>query len=152
MYSKILFPTDFGENSQKAIDYIQKLKDCGNSKVVVFHVVEHKQIAEYQELQEQLYESAGSIIEVEDAVKKILEKVYPKLKKIEKTFRDAGIESEVIVEEGIASKQIVNAVGQTGATLIVMGHSKKGFFESMFMGSTTRHVVDMSKIPVLIVK
>jgi len=152
MYSKILFPTDFGENSQKAIDYVKKLKDCGNSKVIVFHVIEHRQIAEYQELQEQLYESTGSIIDVDDAVKKILEKVYPKLKEIEKNFRDAGIESEVVVEEGIASEQIVKGAEQTGATLIVMGHSKKGFIKSLFMGSTARHVIDMSKIPVLIVK
>lgn len=152
MYSKILFPTDFGKDSQKSIDYIKKLKDCGNSKVFVFHVVEHKQIAEYQELQEQLYESTGNMIDVEDAVKKILEKVYPKLNEIEKVFHNAGIEAEVLVEEGIASQQITKAAEQVGATLIVMGHSKRGFLESVFMGSTARHVIDMAKIPILIVK
>jgi nucleotide-binding universal stress UspA family protein len=152
MYSKILFPTDFGKDSQKAVDFIKKLKDCGTSKVIVLHVVEHKQIDEYMELQEALYDATENKIDVNDAIKKVLEKVYPKLKEIEKEFRDAGIEAEVLVEEGIASKKITEVAEQVGATLIVMGHSKKGFLESAFMGSTARHVIDMAKVPVLIVK
>ncbi len=152
MYSKILYPTDFSKDAQKALTYIKTLKHSGTTDVVILHVIEHSKIIEYREIQEQIMEASEGLIEVEDAVKKILQKVYPQLKKIEKELIDIGIKAEIIVKEGVASKQIIEVAGQVDAKIIVMGHTGKGILEKLFSGSTVRHVVESAPVSVMIVK
>lgn len=152
MYSKILYPTDFSADAEKALDYIKTLKGSGTEEVVLFHVIENSKILEYIEIQEQVGASTGGFINVEDAVKKILEYEYPKLKEIEKELVSLGIKTEILVEEGVASEQIIAAAKQINAKMIVMGYTGKGILHKIFMGSTVRHVVETSPISVLVVK
>ncbi len=153
MYSKILYPTDFGPDAHKALEYIKGLKNtCESIEVIIVHIIEHHQIRQYQEISGMISQAEDGIIEVDDAVKLILKEVYPKLKKLEQELRDAGFKAEIVVEEGIASKQIVKVAEQVQAKIIVMGYSGRHTIKDLFMGSTVRHVLDMAKIPVLVVK
>lgn len=153
MYSKILYPTDFGPDAQKALEYIKGLKNtCEQIEVTIFYVIEHHTIRSYQELRGALSQSADGMVEVDDAVKLLLKEVYPKLKEIEQELINEGIKAEIVVEEGLASKQIAKAAEQTKAKLIIMGYSGKHQIERLFMGSTVTHVLDLSPVPVLVVK
>ncbi len=153
MYSRILYPTDFGPDAEKALHYIKGLKNtCEKIEVIILYVVEHHMIKQYQELSGMLTQSTDGLIEVEDAVKLILEEVYPKLKKLEKELIDEGFSAKIVIEEGVASKQIATVAKQTMATLIVMGYSGKHKIPKLFMGSTVTHVLDLSPVPVLVVK
>jgi nucleotide-binding universal stress UspA family protein len=152
MYSKILYPTDFSKDAHKALTYIKTLKSSGTIEVVILHVIEHSKILEYREIQEQIMEASEGLIEVEDAVKKILQNVYPQLKKIEKELIDIGIKAEIVVKEGVASKQIVEVAKQVDAKMIVMGYTGKGILEKLFSGSTVRHVVESTPVSVMIIK
>ena len=152
MYSKILYSTDFSPDSQKALEYIKFLKQSGTTEVVILHVIEHAKIIEYRELQAQIAESTKGMIEVEDAVKRILENVYPRLKELEKELTYMGIKTEVIVMEGVASKEIVKIAKQVNAKMIVMGYTGKGMLKRMFTGSTVRHVIELSPVSIMVVK
>ena len=38
MFEKILYPTDFSDVAEKALNYVKKLKDSGAREVIVLHV------------------------------------------------------------------------------------------------------------------
>jgi len=92
------------------------------------------------------------MIEAEDAVKLLLEQIYPKLQKIEDELHTMEIKASILVEEGVASQQICAAAKQVKADLIVLGYTGESLLKGYFMGSTVRHVVELSPVSVLVVK
>ncbi|MHC1584157.1 MAG: universal stress protein, partial [Methanosarcinales archaeon] len=44
MFTKILYPTDFSDCSKKALEYVKKLKEAGTREVIVFHVIDERDI------------------------------------------------------------------------------------------------------------
>ena len=152
MYKKIIYPTDFSKNAEKALEYVKQLKCAGTAEVVITHIVEKRKIVAYMQLREQMEASAGGMIETEDAVKLILEQVYPKLQNIEKELKSIGIMASILVEQGVASQHICTAAKQVNADLIVLGYTGESLLKGYFMGSTVRHVVELSPVSVLVVK
>ncbi len=151
MYSKIIYPTDFSQNAEKAYEYVKKLKEAGTKEVVIVHIIEERKINQYWEIQEQIELTPAGEAK-EHAVKKILEKVYGKLKEKEAELRKLGFKASILIEQGVASKQICTAAEQVHASLIVLGYTGESTLRGYFMGSTVRHVVELSPISVLVVK
>jgi nucleotide-binding universal stress UspA family protein len=54
------------------------------------------------------------------------------------------------VVESTAAESIVELANKTGADLIVMGTHQKGRLQA-FLGSISRRVLSMSKVPILVV-
>ncbi len=152
MYSKILYPTDFSKNAEKALGYVKQLKSAGTVEVVITHIVEKRKILEYEQVRQQMEASTEGTIDLEDAEKLLLEQVYPKLQKIEKELVSLGIKASILVEQGVASQQICTAAKQVAADLIVLGYTGESLLKGYFMGSTVRHVVELSPVSVLVVK
>jgi len=152
MYKKILYPTDFSKNAEKALTYIKHLQAAGTIEVVIAHIIEENKVTRYWQIHEQMEASTGGFIEPEDATKLILEQVYPKLQKIESELNSLGLKTSILVEEGIASQQICEAARQVRADLIVLGYTGQSLLKGYFMGSTVLHVVEKSPVSVLIVK
>jgi nucleotide-binding universal stress UspA family protein len=44
MFERILYPTDFSDVSNKALDYIEQLKEVGTKEVIVLHVIDERGI------------------------------------------------------------------------------------------------------------
>jgi len=44
MFTRILYPTDFSDCSEKALEYVKKLKEAGTREVIVFHVIGERDI------------------------------------------------------------------------------------------------------------
>jgi nucleotide-binding universal stress UspA family protein len=44
MFNKILYPTDFSNDSKRAVAYIKHLKEAGTREVIVLHVIDQKAI------------------------------------------------------------------------------------------------------------
>ena len=151
MYTKIIYPTDFSKNAEKAYEYVKKLKDAGTQEVVIVHIIEERKINQYWEIQEQIEGSPAGVAR-EHAVKKILEKVYGKLEQKKKELLSLGFKASILVEEGVAAKQISEAAKQVNAQLIVLGYTGESLLKGYFMGSTVRHVVELSPVSVLVVK
>ncbi len=151
MYTKIIYPTDFSKNAEKAYEYVKKLKDAGTKEVVIVHIVEERKISQYWDIQQQI-EGSDSGVTREHAVKKILERVYGRLEEKKQELQSLGFKASILVEEGVASRQICEAARQVRASLIVLGYTGESLLRGFFMGSTVRHVVELSPVSVLIVK
>lgn len=63
----------------------------------------------------------------------------------------AGVHGEMIVRQGAAADQILVAVKESHADILVMGRHNRGRLEKLFLGSTAEAVLHQAACPVLTV-
>ena len=151
MFSKILYPTDFSDSAQKALEYVKKLKEAGTKEVVVVYVFEKGTVDLLWEAEAEFRDGIPEEIKGE-ILGKLRAKINDKLEELETTLKKEGLNTESVLIEGIPYEEIVKIAKDKKVSLIVMGsHGEKGFMER-FIGSTTGRVLDNSPVPVLVVK
>lgn len=123
---KILVPTDFSPNAQKALNYAIQLAKKMDGEIVLIHTVESKLTKEDAlNAQDKLTESANSIQEVS------------KIKVTEKIFY------------GIPLYSIEEAIEEFNIELVVMGTLGNAALKGKLFGSKTASVIGKSPVPVL---
>jgi nucleotide-binding universal stress UspA family protein len=93
MFDKILYPTDFSDVANKAMDCITQLKEAGGKEVIVLHVIDERAIGDIC----LLYASRGSV----EIAKKIQEKACKEMDKIGTRLREVGFDVKLRIERGI---------------------------------------------------
>jgi nucleotide-binding universal stress UspA family protein len=71
------------------------------------------------------------------------------LDKVKKHLGDSNVET--IVKEGEFDDQIMKTAKSFNADLIVMGTHSQQWLEKILVGSTTESIIQISKIPIVIV-
>jgi len=143
MFEKILYPTDFSDASNKAIDYLVQLKDSGVKEIVILHVIDEKGIdAVYRY-------GAGSAVEIIGAIEK---EAREEGEKIEKKLRQLGLEVKVRIETGVPLKEILKVEGEEKVSAIVIGSHGKTNLQEMVLGSVSEKVIRQCQNPVLVIK
>jgi len=151
MFRKVLFPTDFSEFANKALEYVKKLKEAGTEEVVVLHVVEQSYFDAYEEA----FAWAGK--NVEEETEKLDEKLVEKAKKDmeEIVSQLEGFRVKEVVKIGNPWEEILKVAESEDVSLIVMGShgcGKLGCTLEKLIGSTAENVVRHAKKPVLVVR
>ncbi len=143
MFKKILYPTDFSDASNKAIDYLVQLKDAGAKEIVILHVIDEKGIdAVYRY-------GAGSAVEIIGAIEK---EAREEGEKIEEKLRQVGLEVKLRIETGVPLKEILKVEGEEKVSAIVIGSHGKTNLQEMVLGSVSEKVIRNSRNPVLVIK
>lgn len=135
----LLVPTDFSENSHKAVRYAAEIARESGAEIILmnaWHVtptdsefVEFNTLASYQLLADASQESlmkAKSQLEDEQMVK-----------------------VNILSKEGLAADVIPLVMEDTGAGLTIMGTRGMGAVGRTLLGSVTSRVIDLAKGPVL---
>lgn len=132
----VLFPTDFSETAQGALEVLQELGPRGVAKVSLLHALDVPGGFEYppgfQELavaqaEGQLADWAGKL-------------------------RQAGIpEVQTIFDPGRPLPAILRALETEDISLILMGTQGKGFLKELFLGSVAHNVARLAPCPVLLI-
>jgi len=137
VFKHILFATDFSPASKGALDIaLAVTRDCG-STLTVMHACE---VPTHVELDAPL-----------DVLAPVIEHGRARLEKLVGSLREAHPGVREMLKVGVAWEQILAAVGESKADLIVMGtHGRRGV-EHALMGSVAERVVQLSPIPVLTV-
>ena len=140
---KILFATDFSENSVPALDYAKSLAIQFKSKLLLLHVVIDIEDTRFHFAVGAL--SADKLEKlIEDNTKEMMEKYIDEHVGDFKNF-------EKIICHGKPFVEILKKCTEHSADLIVVGsHGRTGVNHVIF-GSTSERVVRKSKIPVLVV-
>lgn len=151
---KILYCTDLGKHTVPV--FLHALAQAENNKatLTILHVVEP------------MSETAQAVIETymsEADIKKVrkdgMEKVFNYMKqrvdtflreKCGKSIDDEPIE-KIKVVTGIPSEEILRVAEEKGIDMIIVGKSSNKVRGNRVMGSTTRQVNRLSKVPVLVV-
>lgn len=145
MFKKILFCTDFSEDSHHAFRYALDLAKTYKASLLILHVtpppVHPEQLSIYlpPEKLEELKQSRKQ--EMDD----LLKEHY--LKKMG-TFKNV----KVLILEGEAFVEIIRAAKKESADLIVMGTHGRTGLDHVFFGSTAEKVVRKSPCPVMTVR
>lgn len=137
LFKKILFPTDFSDNAEYALETTVKniVKQTGAS-VTLLHVQEHKRI--HPHLTNRLEEF--NLVDEE------------RLNRIKKELLKNGASNvDYKIVYGHAVLIILEEIAKMKSTLIVMGNQGRGRTEELFIGSVAHHVVRQSTIPVLLI-
>lgn len=152
--NRILYVTDLGKHTSPVFLHALAQAEKNNAKLIVLHVVEPMTEAACAVIQTYLSES-----DVENVRKDGMNKVLTYMKKrIDKFLQAECGESlstvpikEIIVVAGRPSEEILRISEKEDVDMIVIGKSSRKVLGSKVMGSTTRRVNRLSKVPVLVI-
>ena len=137
---KILFATDFSENSEHAFDYAFTMAKKFNARLIIIHVIN-----EPVDLRG-FYVPHISFDRLEKEIEEGAEKMLQKFCRT--NIKDFSNYQTVIVA-GIPYEEILKTADEEDVSLIVLGtHGRKGIDHFLF-GSTAERVVRSAKCPVL---
>ena len=141
MFKKVLFCTDFSENSHYAFSYALNLAKTYKGELLILHITPEPV---------DLYRPTEQL---EDVVKKHQKKVvdeevtthYVKEMKGFKKYR-------LLLREGAVFSEILKAADEEKVNVIVIGTNGRTGLDEMLMGSTAERVVRKAPVPVLTVR
>ena len=141
---KILFCTDFSENSRPALEYALDYAKTFGAELLILHIINSSQIG-YPSLEE------GVPVDVRSALDSIQQSVSKALDLIAKEC--SGV-TTVSAHSRVGSPafEIVRFADENSAGLIVMGTHGWTGFKHLIMGSTAENVVRTADCPVLTVR
>jgi len=143
MFKKILYPTDFSDVSKKALASILELKTNEPQEVVVIHVIDSRNLdamAQYV---------PADLLRTQEALEKIARE---ETQAITDELEKKGFTVKVRIEEGIPSRNILDAEEEEGVSSIVIGSHGVSNIKEMFLGSVSEKVIRKAKNPVLVIK
>ena len=144
MFETLLFPTDFSDVAEKALDCIKRMKGAGAKKVVILHVIKKQSlevIAQY-----------SSIRDFSDVEQEIEGDARRKLTRMEAELRDLGFEVSVRIETGFPISEILRVEAEEGVSAIVIGSHGLSNVREILLGSVSESVIRKAMGPVLVIK
>jgi nucleotide-binding universal stress UspA family protein len=140
---KILWATDFSDESKEALAYADFFAKTFKAKLIALHVVPDFAPALYEAWPAAEAELAGKIEESKISAKAQLEHMC----------KAGGVcPSSIVVAEGSAAKTIIKTAKKEGADLIVVGRKGISGHEQNLIGSVTHQILRGARVPVLVTK
>ena len=143
MFKKILFPTDFSDVSNKALDYITTLKEVGAETVVIIHVIDKRSINVIDSL---------AVVNSHDLEREMITNTSKLLEEVEKKLMDNGFEVKSLLKIGFPVIEILDAEKEEDVSVIVIGSHGKSNIAEMFLGSVSEKVIRKCEKPVFVIK
>lgn len=133
MFAKVLFPTDFSETAEKALDYLGKIALETGCPVTLMHVIGDKQ------------NDSAAAQSLEEEALYLLEAKKRRLKTL------GTAEATIELVHGEPAEKIIARTKSGEFSLAVMGGQGKGFLQEILLGSTANEVARHAGVPLLFV-
>jgi nucleotide-binding universal stress UspA family protein len=151
----ILYATDQGRNMRPVFRHAISLAQSLNADIIMLHVVPPLGSTGEAVLSTYLPKKKADELE-RDGMKKILKQMKTRLEKfceeeLALCEQKASRVKEILVTTGRPSDRIAQEAEKHHADMIVMGSWSEGFIGHGLLGSTARHVTQISHLPVLVV-
>ena len=146
---KILVAYDGSAQSKEALDWAIDLSLMTKAQVMVVKVIEMMSLREMTDLYEGGAHAdllVAKIEEIQKADQKLLEEA------INAVGDRKGVAITTALLHGNVAAAIIEFSKENNVDLIVVGTKGHGVLEELLMGSVTRNLVSLSRIPVLVVK
>ncbi len=145
MFAKILYPTDFSDVSNKALEYIKKLKEAGTREVIVLHVIDEREIGHMSHI-------PGIHLDADELEKLRRDGAKKAMGAIETELWESGFQVKARIEEGIPLREILRVEKEEDISVIVIGSHGKSSVQEMLLGSVSEKVIRKSSKPVLVIR
>jgi len=156
MYTKILLATDGSDNANRAAERVIEFQKKWNSKVVVFHSIEHHMIP--KSIPYMIPTFAGQTYAIPNVDYEESQKKYEKaggqiLTETKKMFDDAGMPVETrLIKYEKPEDYIINILEKEYFDLVVLGSKGHSILERIFAGSVTQEVLNNAYCDLLVVR
>ena len=145
MYKHILVAIDLSPRACNALKHAIKFAHLFKSKITLLNV--HEEFLNKQEM----IMSRVSVEKLQDTFKSISIKAKDEIEHLIHDLDGLDININIILKEGIASKEIINLSNSINPDLIIMGSNGRDSIADYILGTTTDFVVDNSQFPVLVI-
>jgi nucleotide-binding universal stress UspA family protein len=142
-FKKILFATDFSENSEHAFDYAYSLARNYNARLVIIHVINEPVDLRGFYVPHISFEKLEK--EIEEGAEKMMEKFC-------RTRVKDFTNYETSIVAGIPYEEILKKAGEENVSLIVLGTQGRKGLDHFLFGSTAERVVRNATCPVMTVR
>ena len=151
----ILYATDLGRHMRPVFRHAISLAQHMNAKIIMLHVVEPLGSTGEAVISAYLPNKKADQLE-RDGMKKILKQMKGRLEafcneELELCDKKGAMVKEILVTTGRPADRIPQEAEKHQADIIVMGSWSEGFIGHGLIGSTARHVTQISHLPVLVV-
>ncbi len=144
LFRHILVPIDGSEPSLQAVQMALRILElCPACKMTVLYVVDKlvlNELVRFSKRSEQEVES-----ELEEQGRRYLELAR-------KSAERQGVTAQSQTRRGDPFEEVIAAVNDLGADLVVMGHTGRRGTSRVLIGSVTQRVLDYAPCPVLVMK
>jgi len=136
---KILVPTDFSPNANRAIDYAVQIAKLNQATIYIIHALDH------------LFPvNEGNLLSKEDYNRKITEDAFTSLEILRQSIEDTEqVLVNVQLYNGSVTDTIVVAAEEHHADLVIMGTLGITGLKDRIFGSQTAAVIRNTTVPVL---
>jgi nucleotide-binding universal stress UspA family protein len=129
--NRILFCTDFSENSQRALDHALSVSDEYTAELILLHVLE----------------DTAALVDLEEAEATALRRLD---EMVSRNGREAD-KIKTIVRKGRAYEEIIQLASEMRADIVVMSMRGRTALDLALFGSTSYRVIQLGPSPVLAV-
>lgn len=143
-YKKVLFCTDFSENSNYAFEFALGIAKRKEGLLYILHVIPDIRPKQYAEL----YVPKEVLEKIQKDLGEYLNNQYKEryVKKI-----GNGIKFEIVTKSGREDEEIIKFAEKKKVDLIVMGTHGRTRMEHVFFGSVAEKVIRRSPFPVYVI-
>lgn len=142
-FEKILFATDFSENSEHAFDYAYALAEKFGSQLIILHVINEPVDLRGFYVPHVSFENLEK--EIEEGAEKMMQKFCrTKIKDF------SNYKANIVT--GIPYEEILKKADEENVSLIVLGTQGRSGIDHILFGSTAERVVRKSARPVMTVR
>jgi len=136
---KILVPTDFSPNANRAIDYAVQIAKLNQATIYIIHALDH------------LFPvNEGNLLSKEDYNRKITEEAFTSLEILRQSIEETEqVLVNVQLYNGSVTDTIVVAAEEHHADLVIMGTLGITGLKDRIFGSQTAAVISNTTVPVL---
>ncbi len=137
LFRKILYATDFSDNSERCIPYMDKINPDSNDELIMLHI---------QDLRTLKFASQEKISQFNRID-------YDRFDRLKDHFQGLGFKNiKTLIKTGYSISDILDTIDQHRPSLVIMGAKGKSNIREMILGGVTEIIVHKSKSPVFIVR
>jgi nucleotide-binding universal stress UspA family protein len=150
----ILYATDLGRNMRPVFRHAIGMAQHYDAKIIMLHVVEPIGSTAEAVLSAYLPDKKVDVMERE-GMKKVLKQMKARVEKfcedeMALCEKKSSMVKEILVTTGRPADRIPQEAEKHQADIIIMGSCSEGFGHGL-LGSTARHVTQISHLPVMVV-
>jgi len=133
---KVLFATDFSDNSHRAFLYVEEIVKRGCKDLTLIHVQEKVRIEKY----------------LAHKLEKFNKIDTERLEMLRKKLQEIGAANVLWkIPYGNPTSEILNELKEGDYSLVVMGSQGRGFIQEVFLGSVSHNIARNASVSVLLI-
>lgn len=145
LFEHVLFPTDFSLCSEKAFQCLLALARAGMRKATIIHVQDIRFLTTHTA------DCEGSVGALSlPHLEQLVDMDY--LVQHQHDLEALGVETRLLLREGIPFREILRAAEEERATAIVLGSHGRSSIAEMLLGSVSAEVIRQAQVPTLVVR